>query len=125
DDDAALAAERQAAPSRLAVRARLDELADVQAGSKAVDVPGIGGFRMDISPIAEGIELGEVVRQQRPRAVVAQVAQHAGPRPTSLLEEVGGPAKVLAVAALIMSLDWGYLLVTGSTFQLGPVRALW
>lgn len=125
DDDAALAAERQAAPSRLAVRARLDELADVQAGSKAVDVPGIGGFRMDIGPIAEGIELGEVVRQQRPRAVVAQVAQHAGPRPTSLLEEVGGPAKVLAVAALIMSLDWGYLLVTGSTFQLGPVRAFW
>lgn len=107
------------------VLARLDEFAEMQAGSKAADIPNIGGFRMDVGPIAEAIELGESTSESRPRAVVAHTVALVQPRRSSLLQELRGPLKLLALAVCIMALDWGYTLMTGVTFQLGPARAFW
>jgi len=107
------------------VLSRLDEFAEMQPGSKAQDIPNIGGFRMDVGPIAEAIELGESASESRPRTVVAHTVSLVQPRRSSLLHEVRGPLKLLALAVGIMALDWGYTVMNGATFQLGPVRAFW
>lgn len=129
DLDAGLAIAREATGRVEAARpprlASLDEFAEMQPGSKAADIPNIGGFRMDVGPIAEAIELGEVASESRPRAVVAHTVALVQPRRTSLLREFGGPLKVLVLAAFIMALDWGYTALTGASFQLGPARAFW
>ena len=117
---------QRAEAGRPPVLARLDEFAEMQAGSKAADIPNIGGFRMDVGPIAEAIELSDSSStDSRPRAVVAHTVALVQPRHTSLLRELGGPLKGLALAVLIMALDWGYTAITGVTFQLGPARAFW
>lgn len=126
DDEVAVAQpSRRSDSGRPPAFASLDEFADVQPGSKAEDVPNIGGFRMDIGPIAEAIELGDVARDEPARAVVAHTVPLVQPRQTSVFDEMRGPVKLLALAALIMALDWGYTMLAGTSFQLGPVRAFW
>ncbi|HEU5077321.1 MAG TPA: protein kinase, partial [Polyangiaceae bacterium] len=127
DDGCAVVAQppHRPEPGRAPVLASLDEFAEVQTGSKAADIPNIGGFRMDVGPLAEAIELGEVAREERPRPVVAHTVAIVQPRRGSFLQEVSGSLKLLALAASIMALDWGYTLVTGASFQVGPARAFW
>lgn len=129
-------ASKRPASGRPPVLASLDEFSDVQPGSKAADmIPNIGGFRMDAASGTESsldaIELGSfednraAVGESRPRRVAAHTVALVRPGRTSFLQELAGPLKLLALAALIMALDWGHTELTGEAFQIGPARAFW
>ncbi len=114
-------------PSREATE-DFDEFAASPPGSGEVDaIPNIGGFRMDPADRSppDSLELSTSLAELRARPAVARHVQLVTPSHRSLGERVGGPLKLLAVAALITALDWVYTSETGEALQVGPARAFW